>query len=65
MRPREGGADLFGTMRALTALLLVCLGLAAGNGRPERLVAAAYTYDAAHDVVPDWLWDAGLPGNRY
>jgi hypothetical protein len=63
MRPRPGPADLRETMRALTALILVCLGLAAGSGQPEQLVASAYAYDATHDVLPDWLWDAGLPGS--
>ena len=23
----------------------------------------AWAYDAANDVLPDWLWDAGIPGN--
>jgi hypothetical protein len=53
MRPRPGPADLRETMHALTALILVCLGLAAGSGRPEQLVASAHAYDATHDVLPD------------
>jgi hypothetical protein len=53
-----------GAVKYITALILVCVGIATGSGEPERLVGAAYTYDAAHDVLPDWLWDAGLPGNR-
>jgi hypothetical protein len=64
MRARPGMADLE-AMRALTALILVCLGLTAGSGQHDRFVASAYSYDAAHDVLPDWLWDAGLPGNRH
>lgn len=26
---------------------------------------ALYRYDAATDVLPDSLWDAGAPGNPY
>ena len=50
-------------MRYFTALVLICAGLATGSAQPSNLLGTAYAYDAAHDVLPDWLWDDGLPDN--
>jgi len=46
----------------LFVALLVAAVLVAMNSLPGWL-EAAYVYDAANDIVPDWLWDAGIPGN--
>jgi hypothetical protein len=50
-------------VRCLVALICVCVGLAVGSGQTGDLLSTAYAYDASHDVLPDWLWDAGIPAN--
>jgi hypothetical protein len=47
----------------LATLLVAASGGALAEGK--RLEAWAYRYDAGHDVLPDWIWNRGLPGNPY
>jgi hypothetical protein len=50
-------------VRCLVALICICVGLAAGGGHTGDVLGTGFAYDAGHDVLPDWLWDAGIPGN--
>lgn len=54
-------------LRRLTLVLasvIIVAGLAGGFER-QRVMDWGYRYDAGHDVLPDWLWDGGIPGNPY
>jgi hypothetical protein len=52
-------------MRALAvgciALLAVLASFCALAAAGSALLRPFYRYDARHDVLPDWLWDHGLP----
>ena len=38
---------------------LATLAAIADSGSP--LLRPLFRYDASHDVLPDWIWDRGLP----
>jgi hypothetical protein len=44
---------------ALAVLLAACFAAA------PNVWLAAERYDHYHDVIPDWLWNGGLPFNHY
>jgi hypothetical protein len=46
-----------GSISLLVVLASFCVLAAAGS----PLLRPLYRYDAGHDVLPDWLWDHGLP----
>jgi hypothetical protein len=49
-------------MLACAAAVVAALGAFAAlaeSGSP--LLSPLFRYDASHDVLPDWIWDRGLP----
>jgi hypothetical protein len=51
--------------RLLAALVLVCALMIAALAEGRRVEDLAYRYDAGHDILPDWIWNGGIPGNPY
>lgn len=44
---------------------LVLLSLSGTLMGPGEILDALYAYEDNHDILPDWLWDNGVPGNPY
>ena len=47
------------------AAVLVCALLIVAVADGRRVENWAYRYDAGHDILPDWIWNDGIPGNPY
>ena len=54
-------------LRRATVVLAgaIVIAASAASFERQRVVDWAYRYDAGHDVLPDWLWNGGIPGNPY
>jgi hypothetical protein len=48
-------------LRAAAALAVLVAAFAALAVAGSPILRPLYRYDASHDILPDWLWDHGLP----